>query len=98
VAALHREKVGNLDVPLGSWVGYVRHRRRKNQLSEQNTAALSSVHGFEWGPLSPGPPTNSKRNQLIREARGAGNSLSQIADMFELSRQRVHQIVHNVPV
>ena len=33
------------------------------------------------------------RNNLIRKIRSEGKSLSQIADLFKISRQRVHQIV-----
>ena len=93
--AIHIEKVDNSDVTLGAWVGYVRQRRRKNQLSDERAAAIQAVDGWQWGPLRPGPATDNRRNIEIHEMRAAGFSLRQIADKFDLSRQRVHQIVKN---
>jgi DNA-binding NarL/FixJ family response regulator len=96
VPAIHTEIVENNDVTLGAWVGYVRQRRRKNQLSEERAAAIQAVSGWQWGPLKPGPATNTDRNSEILQMRAAGSSLRQIADKFDLSRQRVHQIVKNI--
>lgn len=96
VPAIHTEIVENNDVTLGAWVGYVRQRRRKNQLSEERAAAIQAVSGWQWGPLKPGPATDSDRNSEILQMRAAGSSLRQIADKFDLSRQRVHQIVKNI--
>lgn len=93
VPATHMEKVDNSDISVGAWVGYVRQRRKKNQLSEQKAAAIQAVSGWQWGPLKPGPATDKKRNFEILEMRATGKSLRQIADEFDLSRQRVHQIV-----
>jgi len=93
VPAVHIEIVGGMEIALGAWVGYVRQRKRKNQLSEQRIVALEKVPGWEWGPLRPGPATDIPRNVKIHELRAAGASLSQIADEFDLSRQRIHQIV-----
>ena len=98
VPAIHTEIVDNSDVTLGAWVGYVRQRRRKNQLSEERAAAIQAVAGWQWGPLKPGPATDNGRNSQILEMRAAGSSLRQIADKFDLSRQRVHQIVKNISV
>lgn len=98
VPAIHTEIVENNDVTLGAWVGYVRQRRRKNQLSEERAAAIQAVSGWQWGPLKPGPATDTDRNSEILQMRAAGSSLRQIADKFDLSRQRVHQIVKNIQV
>lgn len=98
VPAIHTEIVENNDVTLGAWVGYVRQRRRKNQLSEERAAAIQAVSGWQWGPLKPGPATDAERNSEILQMRAAGSSLRQIADKFDLSRQRVHQIVKNIQV
>lgn len=96
IPAIHTEIVENNDVTLGAWVGYVRQRRRKNQLSDERAAAIQAVPGWQWGPLKPGPATDSDRNYEILQMRAAGSSLRQIADKFDLSRQRVHQIVKNI--
>lgn len=96
VPAVHIEIVDNNDVTLGAWVGYVRQRRRKNQLSDERAAAIQAINGWQWGPLKPGPSTDSNRNSEILQMRAAGSSLRQIADKFDLSRQRVHQIVKNI--
>jgi hypothetical protein len=95
VPAIHIEIYNDIDVTLGAWVGYVRQRYRKNQLSVERTAQLQAVPGWQWGPLKPGPATDNNRNLEIHEMRAAGHSLRQIADKFDLSRQRVHQIVKN---
>jgi len=95
VPAIHIEIYNDIDVTLGAWVGYVRQRYRKNQLSAERTAQLQAVPGWQWGPLKPGPATDNNRNLEIHEMRAAGHSLRQIADKFDLSRQRVHQIVKN---
>jgi len=93
VPAVHIEIIEGTEIALGAWVGYVRQRKRKNQLSEQRIVELERVFGWEWGPLRPGPATDIPRNVKIHELRAAGASLSQIADEFDLSRQRIHQIV-----
>jgi len=93
VPAVHIEIIEGNEIALGAWVGYARQRKRKNQLSEERIVELEKVPGWEWGPLRPGPATDIPRNVRIHELRAAGASLSQIADEFDLSRQRIHQIV-----
>lgn len=93
VTSIHIEKIDNFDASLGAWVGYMRQRYKKNQLSEEKVRALNAVSGWQWGPLKPGPATDMERNRKILEMRSAGSSLRQIADAFDLSRQRIHQIV-----
>lgn len=93
VPAIHIEILENKSIALGAWVGYMRQRKRKNQLSEERAARIQAVNGWAWGPLKPGPATDAQRNQEIHQLRADGQSLRQIADKFALSRQRVHQIV-----
>jgi len=93
VPAAHVEKIKETEINLGAWVGYTRQRYKKNQLSEERVRELSNISGWVWGPLRPGPATDVIRNNRIQEMRAAGKSLRQIADEFDLSRQRVHQIV-----
>lgn len=93
VPAAHIEVVDGREISLGAWVGYMRQRRKKGLLPQPRVQELESISGWQWGPLKPGPATNTNRNSLIMELRSSGQSLRQIADQFELSRQRVHQIV-----
>lgn len=93
IPAAHIEHVGEDALPLGSWVGYLRQRRRKGLLAAERIQKLEQIPGWQWGPLRPGPQTNSDRNVKILDMHRGGKSLRFIADEFELSRQRVHQIV-----
>jgi DNA-binding NarL/FixJ family response regulator len=93
VPAIHIEILDGKEVPLGSWVGYIRQRKRKNQLSQGRISELENIPGWQWGPLKPGPATDKNRNSDILNMRARGFSLRQIADKFDLSRQRIHQIV-----
>jgi len=93
IPATHLEYVDGALQPLGSWVGYLRQRRRKGQLPASKIEKVESIPGWQWGPLRPGPATNASRNSRIMELHHSGKSLRFIADEFELSRQRVHQIV-----
>ena len=93
VPAAHIEIVDGREIHLGAWVGYMRQRKKKGLLPQPRIQELEGISGWQWGPLKPGPATNTNRNSLIMELRSSGQSLRQIADQFELSRQRVHQIV-----
>lgn len=93
IPATHIEYVDGTPWPLGAWVGYLRQRRRKGQLVPFKIEKVESIPGWQWGPLRPGPATNALRNSKIMDLHHSGKSLRFIADEFELSRQRVHQIV-----
>lgn len=93
VPAIHIEIVDGVEVFVGAWVGYTRQRRKKGQLPVDKIQKLELLPGWAWGPLRPGPATNSSRNTQILDMRGQGMTLRQIADSFDLSRQRIHQIV-----
>lgn len=81
------------DVKLGVWVSYVRHRQRKGHLSPEQTEKLSSLPGWQWGPLKAGRTGDAQRDQKIRERYANGARLREIAEEFGITRQRVHQIV-----
>jgi hypothetical protein len=99
VPAGHEETLGDgTTINLGSWVGYVRQRQRAGLLSPERTETLSSIPGWTWGPLRPGPTADTKRNAEIMALRAQGVSLQRIGDEFGLSRQRVHQIVQLLKV
>lgn len=93
IPATHVELVGEVPLPLGAWVGYLRQRRRKGQLGAEKIRRIESIPDWQWGPLRPGPATNADRNLQILDLHKNGKSLRVIADQYELSRQRVHQIV-----
>lgn len=108
IAALNQyvEREGNARVPtahieqmrdfgavtLGSWVGYNRAKYRRGDLRTDKCVQLSKFAGWEWGPLPAGPPSQTTRNQEIMRLRRNGASLQTLADMFNLSRQRIQQI------
>jgi DNA-binding NarL/FixJ family response regulator len=98
VPAIHVENFGEKDVTLGAWAGYIRQRFRKGQLSQERIDIISQISQWQWGPFQPGPATDSKRNEVIRNMRTEGKSLREIADEFDLSRQRVHQIVKKLKI
>lgn len=98
VPAIHIEKFEEKDVTLGAWAGYIRQRYRKGQLSQARIDRISQISQWQWGPFQPGPATDSKRNEVIRSMRTEGKSLREIADEFDLSRQRVHQIVKKLQI
>tara|TARA_Y100001949_G_C15863702_1_gene276210 strand:+ start:104 stop:553 length:450 start_codon:yes stop_codon:yes gene_type:complete len=55
--------------------------------------ALESTPGWEWGPLRPGPASKAARNKEIKQLYGDGTQVKALADRYDLSRQRIHQIV-----
>ena len=59
---------------------------------------MQEIAGWQWGPFQPGPATDVKRNEIIKEMRIDGKSLREIADEFDLSRQRVHQIIKKLKI
>ena len=93
VPAIHVEVVDGKEVQVGAWVGYVRQRQKKAMVSAEKQEILNSLPGWEWGPLKPGPASDNSRNSEIISKRSAGMTRRQIADDYDLSRQRVHQIV-----
>ncbi|MBT3863135.1 MAG: hypothetical protein HOF71_05455 [Chloroflexi bacterium] len=93
VPAIHVEVLDEERLTLGNWANYTRQRKRRGELPPERVRSLEMFPGWEWGPLRPGPPRKENRDKNIRQARLRGQSLSQIADTFGLSRQRVHQIV-----
>ena len=93
VPAIHVELLDGKELSVGNWVNYTRQWLRKGELPPERVRSLEMFPGWEWGPLRPGPRRKETRDKDIRQARLRGQSLSQIADTFGLSRQRVHQIV-----
>lgn len=98
VPAVHIEILNEKSISLGAWVGYIRQRFRKGNLSAERAQKIQEISGWQWGPFQPGPATDSKRNEIIRQMRQDGRSLREIADEFDLSRQRVHQIIKKLQI
>jgi DNA-binding NarL/FixJ family response regulator len=98
VPAIHVEIFDGKNVTLGAWAGYIRQRYRKGQLHQVRIDRISQIPSWQWGPFQPGPATDSKRNEIIRNMRAEGKSLREIADEFDLSRQRVHQIIRKLKI
>lgn len=92
VPASHVELYEGRNAPIGAWVGYMRQRYRNGILSQQRIEKLESVTGWTWGPLRPGPASNTERDEQILRLRAEGKSLQVIAESVGVSRQRVHQI------
>jgi hypothetical protein len=94
IPAAHIEEYENQKINLGAWAGYIRQRYRKNKLAQSRIEKLETISGWSWGPFQPGPATDLGRNEQIRLMRFERRmSLREIADEFDLSRQRVHQII-----
>lgn len=93
VPASHVEILEGTSIHLGTWVGYMRQRNKADRLKESQKMILEQIPSWSWGPLKPGPKDKRERNSEIAQMRNNGKSLAQIADQYNLSRQRVHQIV-----
>lgn len=89
--------VDDRQVRVGSFVAYVRHRYRKGLLDGDRAAQLERFAGWTWGTLPPGPKGEASRNERIRTLRREGYTLTELADTFGMSRQRIHQIAPDAP-
>lgn len=96
IPAAHVEKFQEKEISLGAWAGYIRQRYRNGLLSGERIQKFNSLPNWQWGPFQPGPSTDIQRNEQIKKMRQDGLSLREIADEFNLSRQRVHQIVRKI--
>ena len=93
----HIEIVENgLTVNLGNWVSYMRTRYHIGKLSKDRIMRLESVPTWTWGPIKPGPKSThslKNRNEKIVADYKNGKSLAAIGKVYNLSRQRIFQIV-----
>lgn len=83
--------------PLGQWVAYHRRRNRRGKLARERAVLLASLPGWAWGPLPPGPEPKEDRNEALRQMRSRGASLRTLSEAFDLSPQRCHQLVRDIP-
>lgn len=95
VPANHVEILENSEIRLGAWVSYMRHRHKNGKIPAMYVEELTKINGWVWGSPRRGPQKKNERNAEILEMRDTGHSITQISDAFNISRQRVHQIVKN---
>jgi len=98
VPANFRTEADGAPLKLGNWVGYIRSRGRSGKLSPTRRSELERIPKWTWGTRKPGPRGNPNRDIEIAVARRGGRSLQSIAVEWNLSRQRVHQIVRRQEV
>ncbi|MEY2957700.1 MAG: Mor transcription activator family [Actinomycetota bacterium] len=84
-------------VNVGTFVAYVRYRYRIGRLPEHRSSELESIPGWTWSALRPGPKGEADRNAEIRKKRKEGMTLTELADEYGMSRQRIHQIAPERP-
>ena len=96
VPASYKAEVDGTTLKLGNWVGYIRSRGRSGKLPADRVAELSAIAEWTWDTRRPGPRGNPGRDMKIAIARRDGRSLQSIALEWNLSRQRVHQIVRRL--
>lgn len=94
----HVEVVDGEEVQLGTWLAYVRQKKRGGTLSDEIIAGCLLVNpDFSWTKRKTGPKVrNSVRDLNIYTLHASGVSLEKIAEQYGISRQRVHQICQKV--
>lgn len=98
VPANYKVNGGEYPLKLGNWVGYIRARGRSGKLTPERRVQLESIPNWTWEARKPGPTGDASRDAQIVIARKGGRSLQSIAVEWNLSRQRVHQIVRRLEV
>lgn len=89
----HFVSTPNGPLKLGSWVTYIRAKGRSGKLISSRKSELESIPEWTWDSRKPGPESDPRRDEEMIRAREQGRSLQSIALQWEVSRQRVHQIV-----
>ena len=93
VPATQVEVYGGKNVSLGAWVAYNRQQYRAGELPVARQRALESLVGWHWDKQKPGRRYDKKRDTEIAQRYRNGERVGVIADSYNLSRQRVHQIL-----
>lgn len=93
VPLAHIETTSGGPVNLGQWVAYQKARYRNGQLPAERVAPFEQLPGWNWQPRPSGPKPRLDRNTEIRDLRACGHTLDAIAERYDISRQRVHQIL-----
>ena len=84
------------NVALGAWVAYNRQQYRAGELPVARQRALESLVGWHWDKQKPGRRYDTLRDAEITQRYKSCERVGVIADSYNLSRQRVHQIVKKV--
>ncbi len=93
VPANFKIKKDGVLINLGTWVAYIRTKHRQGLLTAEEIDCFEQLLGWSWNPKKTGPIRDFKRDKEIQDARESGVLPQQIADRFNISRQRVHQIL-----
>lgn len=96
VPATQVEVYEGKNVALGAWVAYNRQQYRAGELPIVRQQALEQLVGWHWEKQKPGRRYDTKRDAEIAQRYKSGERVGLIADSFNLSRQRVHQILKKV--
>ena len=96
VSATQVEIYQGKKVPLGAWVAYNRQQYRAKELSVARQQALEQLVGWHWQKQKPGRRYDRARDAEIMKRYNNGERVGSIADSYDLSRQRVHQIIKKV--
>ena len=84
------------NVALGAWVAYNRQQYRTGELSTPRKQALEKLAGWHWEKQKPGRRYDKTRDTDITKRYESGERVGDIAKSYNLSRQRVHQIVKKI--
>ena len=93
VPATQVEVYQGKNVALGAWVAYNRQQYRLGELSVARQEQLETLAGWHWDKQKPGRRYDKKRDAEITQRYKSGERVGVIADSYNLSRQRVHQIL-----
>jgi Mor family transcriptional regulator len=94
VPATQVEVYEGKNVAVGAWVAYNRQQYRTGLLSAERQSLLESLAGWHWDKQKPGRRYDTSRDTVIFDRYTKGESVSEIARSYSLSRQRVHQVVN----
>jgi Mor family transcriptional regulator len=81
------------NIALGAWVAYNRQQKRAGELSPDRVQLLESLAGWHWEKQKAGRRYDAKRDIDIVLRYANGERVGLIAQSYDLSRQRVHQIL-----
>jgi len=93
VPATHIEVYEGKNVAVGAWVAYNRQQYRTGTLPEARKQTLETLTGWRWDKQKPGRRYDTNRDAEILSLHKDGVRVGVIAVEFNLSRQRVHQIL-----